>query len=164
MFEDFYNKYNGLVYYIAKEKLKDHQLAEDCVQEVFVNFAKNFHNIKKNFNDNRTGSLVKIVSTNMAIDIYRKNKKHLINVVDADLSEFYSLSDDDFDMCDQVALKEAVNSLPEEIKSVFYLKYVCNYSGIEISQMLGISESLVRKRCMLGRQMAKNYIESENNE
>ncbi len=162
LFTDFYNKYQKIVYYVAKDKLNEHQLAEDCAQEVFFNFAKNFHNIKERFNDNEIEGLVRIVARNMAIDIYRKNKKHYINVVDADLSEFFSITDDsDLDTCDQVLLKQAIDSLPEEIRDVFYLKYVYNYSGTEISQLLGISEPLVRKRCMLGRQMARKYIESE---
>ncbi len=164
LFEAFYNQYNKYVYYIAKESLKDHQLAEDCVQEVFFNFSRNFRNIKDKIYDDKFKSLVRIVTKNMAIDIYRKNKKHINNVVDADLSDFFSISDDEFDVCDQVVLKDAINSLPEEIKYVFYLKYIYNYSGAEISKLLNISETLVRKRCMIGRQLAKKFIESEDNE
>ncbi len=163
LFEEFYNNYHKLVYYIAKDCLGDHLLAEDCVQEVFLNFAKNFHNIKDKINDNSIGYFVKIVSRNTAIDIYRKNKRHYRNVVDADVSDFFSLAEDEFDMCDQIMLKEAIDSLPDEIKIVFYLKYVCNYNGLEIAEMINISESLVRKRCMIGRQMAKKYIERGQN-
>ncbi len=161
IFEEFYHKYHKLVFHIAKEKLQDNQLAEDCVQEVFFNFARNFHNIKDNLNEKSIGSLIHIVSKNMAIDIYRKNKRHYSNVIDVDISDFRGISDDDFDACDQVILKQAINTLPEEIKSVFYLKYIYNYSGTEIAKMLNISEPLVRKRCMLGRQMAKKYINGE---
>ncbi len=161
LFEEFYSKYNKLVFYIAKDKLNDHQLAEDCVQEVFCNFARNFHNIKEDLYDNKIEGLIRVVARNMAIDIYRKNRKHIANVVDADLSDFFSLSEEEFDVCDQLVLKQAIDNLPEEIKTVFYLKYVFNYSGTEIAAYLNISESLVRKRCMLGRQMAKKFIESE---
>ncbi len=164
LFEEFYNKYHKLVFFIASENLTDPQLAEDCVQEVFINFAKNFHNIKDTLNDKRIGSLIRIISRNTAIDIYRKNKKHYLNVIDADLSDFFSVTDEDFDMCEEVVLKEAINSLPEGIKTVFYLKYACNYSGAEIAQMMNISEPLVRKRCMLGRQMVKKYIDGEEDE
>ncbi len=161
LFEEFYNKYHKLVFHIAKEKLQDNQLAEDCVQEVFFNFARNFHNIKGSLNDNKIGSLINIVSRNMAIDVYRKNKRHYLHTIDVDISDFRTISDDDFDVCDQLILKQAINTLPEEIKTVFYLKYVCNYRGTEIAQMMNISEPLVRKRCMIGRQMAKKYINGE---
>ncbi len=161
LFEEFYNKYNKLVYYIAKDYLNDHQLAEDCVQEVFFNFAKNFHNIKEKVNDNRVDGLIRVVAKNMAIDFYRKNKKHLKNLVDADITDFFSLNVNEFDIYDEIAMKQAINSLPDEIKTIFYLKYVCNYSGAEISKYLDISEPLVRKRCMIGRKMIIKFLESD---
>ncbi len=161
LFEAFYNEYKKLVYYIAFDRLGERQLSEDCVQEVFIKLAKNFHNIKDKVNDNRIEGLVRVVAKNMAIDIYRRNKSYKEHVVDADLSKFISLSEDEFDICDEIALKQAINNLPEEIKTVFYLKYVCDYSGAEISKFLDISEPLVRKRCMIGKRLVREYIESD---
>ncbi len=164
IFEEFYNKYNKTVYYIAKEKLGTHDQAEDCVQETFFRFAKNFHNIKVFLKDYRIEGLVKVIARNTAIDIYRKNRRYYANVANADLSDFYSISDNVFDECDQMVLKDAIESLPEEIKITFYLKYVYGYSGKEIAQLLCVTESLVRKRCMIGRQLAQKYIERGKNE
>lgn len=161
LFEKFYYKYYTLAYAIVIQHIREQHLAEDCMQEVFANIAKNFHNIKNEQDEKRTKALVRIIARNVSIDMYRKNKKHYEHVVDADITEFFSIADDDFDICDQITLKEAIDKLPIEIQTVFYLKYVCNYNGAEISKMLGISESLVRKRCMIGRQLAKKYIESE---
>ncbi len=164
LFEAFYNKYKNLVYYIARDRLRERQLSEDCVQEVFIKFAKFFHNIKDETDENKIESLIRVVSKNMAIDLYRKNKSYNQRVLDADLSKFYSLSDDDFDICDEIELKQAINSLPEELKIVFYLKYVWNYSGAEISKYLNISEPLVRKRCMIGKRLVREYLENGINE
>ncbi len=164
VFEEFYNKYNKLVYYTAMNKLKNHEHAQDCVQDVFIGFAKNFHNIKGSLNDNRIEGLVRVVSQNTAIDIYRKSKRHIVNIVEKDISDLYDVGEKEFDVCDKMVLEQAINSLPEEIKAVFYMKYVFDYSGSEIAQMLGITEALVRKRCMVGRQLAKKFIESEENE
>ncbi len=161
LFESFYNEYNKIVYYVANDKLGNHEMAEDCVQEVFIKFAKNFHNIRTFLNDNRIEGLIRVVTKNMAVDVYRKNKRHIVNVVDTDLSDFHNISEEDFDICEKMLLKEAIDRLPEEIQSVFYLKYVMGYSGAEISQILDISEPLVRKRCLIGRQLAQKYIESE---
>ncbi len=164
IFEEFYNKYNKLVYYIARSHLNNHQLAEETVQETFIRFAKIFHNIKPSYYDDNIEGLVKTIARNVSIDFYRKRERIQKNVVDADLTDFYSLSDDDFEICNQVILKQAIDDLPEEIKSVFYLKYVYGYSGAEIAELLSISESLVRKRCMIGRQMVKKIIESDSND
>ncbi len=163
LFEEFYNKYNKLVYYVARENLSTHELAEDCVQEVFLNFAKNFRNIKGSLNDIRIESFIRIVTKNMSVDVYRKNRRHTEKIADADISEFYNISDEEFDFCENITLKQAIDRLPEEIKTVLYLKYVCDYSGTEIAQMLGITETLVRKRCMQGRQLAKKFIEGDKN-
>ncbi len=159
LFEEFYNKYNKLVYYIARDNLHTHEAAEDCVQEIFMTIAKNFHNIKGFLYDNRIEGFVRVVARNVSVDNYRRNKKHILNVVEPDISDFYNISDEYFDVCDQMDLKEAIDNLPEEIKCIFYLKYICGYSGAEISQMLGIGESLIRKRCMIGRNLAKEFIE-----
>ncbi len=129
-----------------------------------MKFAKIFHTVKKEPDEGRIEGLLKISAKHKALDFLRKDKRHKTNVVNADISDFYSISDKEFDVCDRMLLKQAINSLPEDIKDIFFLKYVYNYSGVEIAQMFDITESLVRKRCMQGRQFAKKYIESENNE
>ena len=164
LFEIFYEKYNGLVYHIAYEHVQNKESAEDCTQEVFLQLAKNFHNINRDFDDKSVLNYVRIVSKNIAIDTYRKDKKHSSRVVDTEVSEFLNLKEEDFDIFDEIQLKDAINSLSPEIRTVFYMKYVCNYTGEEISKALNISKPLVRKRCMLGMQRVKAYIEGEQNE
>ncbi len=161
-FEKFYKEYRNIIFTIAKDHLENTQLAEDCVQEVFIRFARNFHTVKEKWNEETILSLIKIVTKNVAIDVFRTNKRHIDHLSDLDITDAPFLSEKDFDICEEILLKDAIDSLPEEIKSVFYLKYVCNYKGNEISKILGISESLVRKRCMLGMQMAKKYIENDD--
>lgn len=157
-FKEFYEKFRKTVYYIAYEHLKNEQEAEDCEQEIFTALAKNFHNISHNFDDNSVWNFVRVVSKNIAIDMYRKNKREAEYVVETDINEFYSLAEMDFDVFDEIQLKDAINNLPDKYRGVFYLKYVCDYSGEEISKMLNISYSLVRKRCMLGMQLVKKYL------
>lgn len=160
-FEEFFNKFYDTVFYVAKKHLKTVEAAEDCAQEIMEHFAKDFHNIKQDFDDAKFKAYVKIVAKGMAIDMYRKEKKHLDNLVDADISEFYNLSEEVFDVsvCDTMLLKEAIDALPENLKLVFYLKYIYEYSGEEIAEKLNFSKPLVRKRCMLGMQFVRNYIE-----
>ncbi len=164
LFEIFYEKYHRLVYHIAYDHVQNRESAEDCTQEVFLQLAKNFHNINKDFDDKSVLNYVRIVSKNIAIDTYRKDKKHADRVVDTEITEFLNLKEKDFDIFDEMQLKDAINSLPPEYQTVFYLKYVCNYSGEEISKALNISKPLVRKRCMLGMQRVKAYLEGEENE
>ena len=157
-FEEFFNKFYDTIFYVAKKHLKTVEAAEDCTQEIMEHFAKDFHNIKQDFDDAKFKAYVKIVAKGMSIDIYRKEKKHLDHVVDADFSDFYNLSEEMFDVCDVMLLKEAINAMPEVLQPVFLLKYLYEYSGEEIAEKLNLSKPLVRKRCMLGMQFVRNYI------
>lgn len=161
-FEEFYNKFYNTIFYIAKDHLKTKEAAEDCAQEIMIHFAKDFHNINQDFDDKGFRNYVKVIAKCIAIDMYRKEKKHIKNVVDADLSEFYNLSDDQFEVCDTILLKDAVNAMPEKYKYVFYLKYVYGMSGADIAKKLDISEPLVRKKCMLGMKFIRETIKDEN--
>ena len=164
-FEEFYDKYYNLIYLIAKDHLKTKEAAEDCAQEIMMRFAKDFHNITQDFDDKRFENYVRVVSKGMAIDMYRKEKKHIEHVVDADLTEFNNLSVDEFEVCDTMLLKQAVDAMPESYKYVFCLKYYYEFSGAEISAKTGISETSVRQKCMLGMKFVRNYIkEAESNE
>ena len=160
-FEEFYNTFYNTIYYVAKEHLKTKEAAEDCAQEVMMRFAKDFHNITQEFDDKKFKNYVIVVSKCMAIDMYRKEKKHIVNVVDADLSELFYVGEEEFEFCDLILLKEAINAMPEKNRQVFYLKYVCGYSGEEISKAINMSEPMVRKRCMLGMQFVREYIKEE---
>ena len=96
--------------------------------------------------------------------MYRKEKKHLFNVVDTNIDDFYNVSTKEFDIVDEITLKEAFDKILEDYRFICYLKYYYNMSGEEIAKMLNISQPLVRKRCMLGMQFVRNYVNGENNE
>lgn len=162
LFEEFYNKFYNTIYYISKDRLHTKEAAEDCAHEVLLIMAKNFHNIPHDFNDKKLWNYVRTVTKCVAIDMYRKEKKHIDHVVDADLTAFYDISTKEFDVFDEIQLKEAFDNMPEEYRYICYLKYVYNMSGKEISNMLNISEVLVRKRCMLGIRFVKEYIEGSD--
>ncbi len=161
LFEIFYNKFYDTIFYIAKRHLTTVESAEDCAHEVLIYFAKDFHNITHDFDDKKLWNFVKIVSKCMAVSMYRKEKKHIYNVADADISEFYDIESDEFDVIDAITLKEAFDKMPEEYRYICYLKYVYNMTGEQIGKMLNMSQPLVRKRCMLGKQFVKKYFEGE---
>lgn len=163
-FEEFYNRFYDTIYYVAKKHLKTKESAEDCAQEVLMRFAKNFHNIKQDFDDKRFKNYVMVITKCVAIDMYRKEKKHLFNVIDGDISDFYDIGEEEFDLCDVLVLRDAINAMPEKNRQVFYLKYICELSGAEISEMLNTSELMVRKRCMQGMHFVRDFIKDGDEE
>ena len=115
-------------------------------------------NLQQDFDDKSFRNYVRVVAKGISIDVYRKEKKHIENVIDADLTDFRNLSVDEFEVCDLMLLKQAIDAMPESYKSTFYLKYLNELSGAEIAKSLNISEPLVRRRCMLGMQFVRNFV------
>jgi RNA polymerase sigma-70 factor (ECF subfamily) len=164
-FEEFYNKFYNTVYFIAKDHLKTKEAAEDCAQEIMIRFAKDFHNIKQEFDDKSFKNYVRVVAKGISIDMYRKEKKHIEHVVDADLTEFRNLSVDEFEVCDTMLLKQAVDAMPESYKYVFCLKYLYELTGEEIAEKTGLTKTNVRQKCLHGMNFIKNFLkEAENDE
>ena len=164
-FEQFYDKFYATIFYVTKQHLKSKEAAEDCSQEVLIHFAKNFHKITQDFDDKKFRNYVIVVSKCMAIDMYRKEKRRQSNVLDVDISDCYSIGEEEFDVCDTMILKEAIDALPELNKEVFYLKHIYQMSAIEISKRLNMTEPMVRKRSMQSMQFVRNYVkEATENE
>lgn len=163
-FEEFYNRFYDIVYLIAKSHLKTNEDAEDCAQEIMLRFAKDFHNINQSFDDESFRNYVKVVAKGISVDMYRKKKKHLDNVVDDDISDFDDIAAKELDACDVLLLKEAIDAMPEAYRYIFYLKYCYDFSGAEITAKTGITPTTVRRKCMYGMNFIRNYIkEAENN-
>ena len=80
-FEQLYDTYSKLMYYIAFDVLKDEGLAQDAVQEAFINISKSFSKIIEKDCQDLKGFVV-IVIRRVAINIYNKRKKY--NVVSLD--------------------------------------------------------------------------------
>ena len=118
-FEEFYNKFYSTVFFIAKEHLRTNEAAEDCAQEIMIKFAKDFHNIKQDFDDINIRGYVNVVASGISVDMYRKEKKHLENLVDADVTEYRNLALEELDVFDEVLLKDAINAMPEAYRFVF---------------------------------------------
>ena len=87
-FSQLYNQYNKLVYFISIEQLKERELAEDCMQEVFMYIAKNFETIQDK-NEDTIKAYIATVAKSISIDMYRKAQKEsvatnedLVNLID----------------------------------------------------------------------------------
>ncbi len=160
-FEEFYNKFYDTVYFIAKDHLRTKEAAEDCAQEIMIRFAKDFHNIKQSFDDIGFRRYVRVVAKGISVDMYRKEKKHIENVMEEDIAEYKNISVEDFEFCDMMTLQQAIDTMPESYRYVFYLKYFYEFTGAEISAKTGISEASVRQKCMLGMRFVRDYIKED---
>lgn len=155
----FYEQYRKLMFYIAKEILKDNHLAEDAVQEAFLRIAKNFHKTGT-VTSHETKAFAVIITRNVAIDIYNKEKK--ITKLNQYLSESIETETDDF--TEKTSYKKLLGyilELPEIYRDVLYLNLVYDYQFNEIANLLGISTENARKRAQRGKKILQEKINEE---
>lgn len=151
-FEQIYNYYRHIMFYVAKSILKDDYLSEDAVHNAFIKIAKNMDNISE-VNSNRTKGYVVIIVRNISLNMLKKQK----NIVDID--GFVENTKDDLNLEDEVLSKlsfdfivEKIMSLPIIYKDVLYLSYVEDLKTQEISGLINVSNETVKKRLQRGRQ------------
>ena len=85
-FEQVYNKYKQIMFFVANRVLRDEYLSEDAVHQAFLRIIDNLDKIDKIDCHKTKGFIVTIVE-NIAIDFYRKRKRE--NNISFDEVEFY---------------------------------------------------------------------------
>lgn len=137
IFETKYNHYKKMVFNICYAYTRNHQDAEDTFQDVFMKF----YDIKKRFtsSDHERNYLIRI-TINLCKDFLRKKKKQ--NTIISDELVHHTPSpelkgNNPLDMLEE---------LNENYRDILVLKYIENMSNQDISNILNISESNVRKR------------------
>ena len=163
--EMIFNKYSKNMYLIAERILNNHDDAEDCVQDTFVNFIDKLVCFKIALKEDILIKLIMITCRNTAFDKYAKNKRR------ANLQFSQTVYDEDgessiADIPDRSAdverivmnsyvcayVKELINKLDCKYRDVITLKSM-GYNYEQISCIIGISQALARKRYSRARAM-----------
>ena len=155
----FYEQYRKLMFYIAKEILKDNHLSEDAVQEAFLRIAKNFHKID-DITSHEAKAFAVIITRNVSIDFYNKEKK-IIEINDFLAESIHADDEDSFSDANHETLIDYILELPENYRDVLYLNLVYDYSFNEIGNLLAITAENARKRAQRGRQILQDKIKEE---
>ena len=145
-FDYLYNKYKKLLLYKAYQVLNDYSLAEDAVSEAFLRIYKNLRKIDDPESNQTISFLVTIVK-NVSITILNSEKRgSVVELEDYDREDDFNL--EEFIISEDMAknILSIVDSLKEEIKAPFLMKYARGLSHREIGQILNISENNVTVR------------------
>lgn len=153
-FEQVYYKYRNLLFYIAYEILQNERDAEDAVQEAFLRVAKKIAKISDTYS-NETKNFVVLITKREAMKIYNKRKKR---DEDTDI-ELEKVRVSEANMVN--AVKFAIEKMPYKYSSLLTLKYVMGYSGKEIAEITGLSETNVRQQLLKGRKLLESMLEEE---
>lgn len=143
----------------CKMKLKNHEQADDCVQESFYILYK--HYIKNEEIKNVAGFLYKIAD-NLIKEQWRENQK-AENVIQIDsMAETIAAKESNYSDLDYDSLAEKlILTLNENEKIIYKLKYIENKSIKEISQELNLSFDVIAKRLSRLRQKVKEQIKEQ---
>jgi RNA polymerase sigma-70 factor (ECF subfamily) len=125
--------------------VKDQEVAEDILQEVFVKVVNTVLSDKYN-EEGKFLPWVMRVAHNMAIDHFRKSKRHPMIQMEDGSNVFNSLrfaedSIEDQTMRDEniVMIKRLIEELPESQKEVLVMRFYVEMSFQEIAEKTGVS-------------------------
>ncbi len=159
-FEYIYDKYKRLLLYKSYEILKDHNLAEDSVNEAFMRIYKNLHKIH-DVDSNMTISFLVTIVKNTSLSLVVKEKKYA-------KEEIPETSEDDFNLEDFVISKitstniyKILDKLDEESRSIFLLKFAKDLSHRDISKILNISENNVAIKLHRAKKKLADLVKKE---
>lgn len=143
-FEDFFRRYYQTLCYFAFSFLKNKEVSEDIVQNVFVNLLNS--TTEHLSEEHLKHSLYKAIR-NACINELKKNILHS-EVLDSIMTD---KSDDDSDLFHSIVrveiyreIIEAINNLPDRCGEVFKLAYLEQLDNNEIAVELSISVNTVK--------------------
>lgn len=133
-------KYQKKIYWIIRKMVLNHDDADDLTQEVFLKLYKSLKDFR---GESKFFTYIYKISINYSLNHLNKNKKILLRKVDMENIDLKSLdkkADEEMDSSERSKLlEEAIESLPEQQRAVFNLRYYDNLSYEEISTILNRS-------------------------
>lgn len=164
MLEKLYNAYENKMYGIAYSILNNVGQAEDAVQDAFIKLIPYIRDIKS-VSSVETKRLVTYTIKNIAIDIYRRNRKEI--ELFAKGADEIATGGNQYEISsvktieDRQVVLQLLSDLPSKYREI--IRYRCYYelSYKEISLLLSISEKVAAKRCERARKLLKEMMEKE---
>ena len=167
--DDFRKVYDAnytLLMQVVMHIVYNQEIAEDLVQEEFERFY--VKNISFPTMDEAKYWLLR-VSKNLALNHIRRNKREIqlvekVKKLPGETVNFFDSSKAVIEEEERRNVREAVNSLPENLRSVIQLK---EYSGLDykaIGKVLGISETNVKVRVHRARKKLEEILAAEDSD
>lgn len=163
--EDSYSKlvdkYQKPLYFHIRKMIKEVELVDDLVQEVFM---KAFHNLNSYSNEYAFSTWIYRIATNHTIDYLRKKKLQTLSI-----DQPYKTKDGDMEMqlpdesfsTDQPVMKkerkaivqEAIDDLPEKYRLVIEMRHMEEKSYQEIAEILDLPLGTVKAHIFRAREL-----------
>ncbi len=155
------NKYEKPLYFHIRKMIKEKELVEDLVQEVFM---KAFHNLATYNNEYAFSTWLYRIATNHTIDYLRKKKLQTLSI-----NEPYQSKDGEMELqlpdnsfaTDSPMIKkerrkfvtEAIQNLPEQYRQVIEMRHMEEKSYQEIAEILELPLGTIKAHIFRAREM-----------
>jgi len=144
VFSYLYDNYSGALLSIIYNIVKDEELANDVLQEVFVKIWRQVESYDSS--KGRLFTWMLNIARNASIDTVR-SKSYQNNQKNRELSENdYGAAGTSQIQVDQIGLRKLVHQLKEEYRVLIDLSYFQGFTQDEISKMLDIPLGTVKTR------------------
>ena len=145
--KEMLNKYSDMVYRIALTRCRNKENAEDIFQDVFIKFSEK----KPKFeNEEHEKAWFIRVTLNLTKNLLMANWNTKIVELDENIS---FETQNEYDVC------SAVDSLPNNYKTVVYLLYYEGYKVKEIAELMKTNENTIKTWLSRARDILKSKLE-----
>lgn len=161
-FATIYHKTYKYVYSRAKSMFSDEQTAQDLVQEVYVAVYRSIHTLQS---DESLYAWLRTITFQQGTMLMRKDRKELLlsedneEMFDAITDENVEIENDYVDKQDIEIIRECINRLSSEHKSIVMAYYYDNLKVDDIAELFNISTGTIKSRLFSARKKLKGYIE-----
>ncbi len=166
-FAELVERYKKQVFNVAWRMTNDPEVAMDISQEAFVKIYRSLHQYNPKYKF--SSWLLKSVN-NLCVDYFRSRKDSTASldvIMDAGgegMLASSTSSADEYEKTEETVelrsiLKEAIDQLPLDYKSVVVLRHLQNLSYNEISQILNLPMGTIKARIFRARRLLKDYLE-----
>lgn len=157
-FEQLYNRYRGLMHYVAKKILQNEQDAEDAVHQAFLAIIKNASKIfHENFDvkSPQIRSLVVIIVERKSIDILRAHSYRAEVELDEEICGCEIPDPGDG------LLSTAMAKLPARYREVLILRFDNGYTTKDIARLFDIKQESAQKLVWRAKESLRETLEKE---
>lgn len=167
-FEEIVELYKPKLFNMAYCYVQHKQDAEDIVQEAFLNL---FRHIEQYNNNYKFSSWLYQITKHISYDYLRVRKKRALknrtlyyqdpkydNIMDnlwrneITPESQYIVKEAD------TAIKNAIQSLPEKYKKTAFLRYVKDFTAVEISDQMQVPVATIRTQTFRGRELIREKL------
>jgi len=148
-----YNRYKDAMYTVAYRISNDFDLAQDILQDAFIQIFKGLKNFRK---ESTIGAWIKVIVVRTALKAVKK-QPHFSPIEDHIIGHQNEYVDWG-NYLDSEYLEKAIQELPAGYRSVFVLIEIEGYQHKEVAKMLNISEGTSKSQLYHAKKKLRNYI------